>query len=173
MPLKRKSGASFVSVANLKRRSGGAWVAVASLKRRVAGAWVAISEAILVAISDDSVFSSGATGTRVAGIRYQSDGTIQKRNGVVGTAAYVATGSSWLVAGAAVEYSLRATLTGGTAPTSGTLNTWSPLNTGRAYENQNGAIGTTVSSTLLIEIRNTATTEVLDSCTITLDAERD
>lgn len=120
----------------------------------------------LVQISDQSI-SSNQTVTATAGYRLTSAGSAQKREQNTYT-----TLETWLLAGSAGDYEVRATLQSGTL-TTGTLNTWQPLSSDREWFNQDPSSDESpVNGTLLIEIRITSGT-VLDSATITLSADRE
>lgn len=67
--------------------------------------------------------------------------------------------------------SIRATLTSGTTPTSGTLNTWLSLSSTNSWGNTTTATGI-VTSTLLIEISLNGGTTVATSASYTITAER-
>jgi hypothetical protein len=162
---RRASGANTVITAP-KRRASGAFVAIQNGYRRVSGAWVAIYTAISASIIDRSILSSGVSGTRVAGYKLTAAGQVQTRNGLA-AAAYANVGETWLLAGSGFE--VRATLSSGTAPTTGTLNTWQALSSDRFWE-QSRAGTPNLQCVLLIEIRDAASGTVLDSANITLEA---
>lgn len=112
---------------------------------------------------------SWTTGAAHAGYRLGADGVAYfHMQGV-----YSAYANEWLVAGAAGDYEVRATLLEGTLST-GTLNTWLSLDQNRDWGNSDGlADGVSQSGRLLIEIRSKATQLVLDSAEITITAERE
>lgn len=68
-------------------------------------------------------------------------------------------------------YEIRATLTSGTNPTTGTMNTWQNLGTSRLWENSQAVVGTKT-STILFEIREAASGIVRGSASFQIEAER-
>lgn len=107
------------------------------------------------------------------GFQLTNGGAAQSFEGV-GEAYADIVGEEWhyprrtIVAG---EYEARATLTAGTNPTTGTMDTWQDLGTTRAWENLCSTDGDdSETSTLLIEIRDAVTKIVLASATIILTA---
>lgn len=69
------------------------------------------------------------------------------------------------------EFEVRATLSSGTTPTSGTIGSWEDLGSSRTWENVVTTDGNdSHTSTLLIEIRNAVTQVVLDAATIVITA---
>lgn len=120
---------------------------------------------IKVTITDTTVAVSD-TGTPVtAGYELRSDGTVYE---------YAPSGAfkyNWLVYGAASDYEVRATVTGGNGQGfTGTTGVWMPLSTTRAWDVTRNSVGVNT-STLLVEIRRVLDGVVLDSATINLSAE--
>lgn len=66
-------------------------------------------------------------------------------------------------------YEIRATLSGGTVPSSGTIGSWLPLSTFRRWEQQTTSLGTRQCS-LYIEIRDATTLQVLADGTWNISA---
>jgi hypothetical protein len=117
-----------------------------------------------VAISNQYVLMFDAS-SATAGYRLDSDGAAYQ---TVFSGAYVAIGGEWLLSGSAADYEARATKVSGTTP-SGTLGSWLALSSDRTW-----SLTTTAgnaSCVLTIEIRNATTLAVLDTATITLEAE--
>lgn len=80
-----------------------------------------------------------------------------------------ATLETWLGSGAASNYEVRATVTAGALST-GLTGSWLALSSNRTWTRSRTIVGTGT-ATLLIEIRDTATSTVQDSATISLEAE--
>lgn len=117
----------------------------------------------VVTISDNS--STGNNG-RVAGIVFYSSGNFAKYVSDVPNVV-----STWLTPQSNFsQYEIRATLSAGDTPTTGTLNTWQALSTTREWTLTTAVVEETLSSTLLIEIRWTGNNVVQDSATYTLTA---
>lgn len=103
--------------------------------------------------------------TATAGVRFDLDGNEYsiRTSGTTNEGAWGGGGSG---------YEVRATLTGGTTPTTNAgLGTWLNLGTSRTWSNFNNTAGTTISSTLLIELGIAGTSTALASGTITIEAE--
>lgn len=66
------------------------------------------------------------------------------------------------------QYEIRATLTGGDTPTTGTLDTWQNLGTSRSWTLVTETEEEELSSTILLEIRWTGNNVVQSSATMTL-----
>lgn len=116
-----------------------------------------------VAIADRLVYKGGGgVGTVTASINYNSTGITTNHAGV--------TLETWLVSGVNSDYQIRATFQSGDAVT-GTFGTWQLLSTNRQWS----IAATTPANnlgTFLIEIRLAASPNtVLDSATITLNAD--
>jgi hypothetical protein len=123
------------------------------------------SSSVVINISSRTVFKVAVGGTAVATYTIDNDGTV--KNHVPTTL------ETWLggTGGVASNYEVRATLTSGTAPSSGTLNSWLNCGTDRSWSNSNSARdGSTVSSTITVEIREAATGVVKDSASIVINA---
>jgi hypothetical protein len=127
-----------------------------------------------VNLSDQNIADNTISPTDAeVGYRLTNGGVAQSFEGVAAAYADIV-GEEWhyprrtIVAG---EYEARATLTAGTNPTTGTMDTWQDLGTTRAWENLDATNGdSTTTSTILIEIRDAVTKVVLESATIVLTA---
>ena len=114
-------------------------------------------------VSATVITAPSGSGTASASVTYASNGDH------TGLGSIAATYADWLVSGAAADYQIRATLMSGTAPTSGTMNTWQALSSNRSWALAVGA-GNDDFSTFKIEIRLAASPNtVLDTATITLN----
>jgi hypothetical protein len=116
--------------------------------------------ALSVNINDATCSASGVGGAG-AGYNLVNDGT--------GNGSGIA-GFTWLQAGAASNYEVRATLQSGTFG-SGTYNVWLNLGTSRNWSLTESSIGT-LTNTNLLQIRSAASGVILDSAIITLSATR-
>lgn len=125
----------------------------------------ASSSGSLVSITDRSIGSSGF-GSQTVTYQATLGGLIRKSQ----NAAYT-TLETWLQSGSAADYEIRATLAGGDALASGTMNTWLGLGTTREWSQEAIGSGEAWSSSVTIEIRLAASPfTVLDTATITLTA---
>lgn len=117
---------------------------------------------VIINITDRTV-SRGAAGSATATYQINSDGFAKNQAGN--------NLEQWCSAPSLTgNYEVRATLSGGTSPTSGTLNSWLSCSTSPSWTNTNGgSSGSTITSTLLIEIRPNAGAAV-DSATVTVSA---
>ncbi len=126
----------------------------------------ALSEALgatnTITLSDTT--STGNYG-RTAGVIVSSTGDFYKY--ILNTPVVI---SSWITPATHVsEYEIRATLSSGSSPTTGTLDTWQALSTSRSWTLVTATEEDTDSSVLLLEIRWTGNNTVQDSATITLN----
>ena len=106
-----------------------------------------------------------------AQFQLQSDGDVARITVTTGGGGTVDVGD-WItpISAAGANYEVRATVNSGSL-TSGTTGSWLALSSTRTWT----LTQTTVASSaceLLIEIRNTSTTIVMDSSTVTLQAEK-
>jgi hypothetical protein len=113
--------------------------------------------------------SASSENVVTAGYRLNVNKNIQEYdNNVFG---YENTGLTWMGAGTASNFQVRATIVSGSV-SSGTIGTWENLGTTRTWTRQRIAVGVVV-CTLTIEIRDVATATVRDTAQIVLIAERD
>lgn len=117
--------------------------------------------------------SSGLT----ASVSFLTDGNIDTGGG--GTATIdTLDADTWYspaTVGIGSSYWIRATLSSGSTPTSGTLNTWLQLNTARSWSNNSGAgaVGTRT-STLSVQVSSSSTgTPVVCSGSVTITANHE
>ena len=106
-----------------------------------------------------------------AAYRIASTGEEQSYEGDGGTFADIA---DWLLSGAATDYDCRLTKISGDNPTSGSaLATWHDCSTTRTWTwTDTTADGTGLSFTGTIEIRDTATLDILASANVTVEVEK-
>lgn len=98
----------------------------------------------------------------------KSDGTVTKTEGASTT-----TLETWLQAGASGDYEVRATVLSGDTPTGSALGSWLVLSTTRAWTLTDAVNdGIALTCDLQVEIRDTATSTVQDTATITITSER-
>lgn len=99
-----------------------------------------------------------------------TNGSISKDDGNLSTY----TDTEWATptsTGIGSSYEVKATMTSGTTP-SGTFNSWLALSTARTWSLSRSFLGTTTSG-FTLEIRDTATSTVQDSATISFQVEVD
>ena len=167
MPFQRRDTGAWVDIATTrKRRDTGAWVNLDLVRRRSGGAWTVIWQSMT--ITDRSISRTAGAAT-VAGYRLNTSGVVEKVEGVTYTTLETWLGSPGY---ASSSYEARATLQSGDPLSSGTVGTWQALSSSREWQQQATVPGTTLTSTLLIEIRNATTLAVVDSATIILYSER-
>lgn len=129
--------------------------------------------AVTVAISNQFIWAEDSASPYIAYATYtlSNTGTVlydtTPSNGNGGATS--GTLETWLLSGAASDYECRATLTSGSL-TTGTTGTWMSLSTSRQWQRDRAAFGS-ASATLTIEIRRASDGVVLDSATITLQAD--
>lgn len=117
--------------------------------------------------SDTETAGLGAT-LALAGYNLTSTGTVQTIELFT-----VNDVEDWVTptSAAGAAYQVRATVSSGDTPNSGSaLNTWLTLGSDQVWYQSNNVPGTVRNGTLLIEIRDTATSTVQDSATVTLTA---
>lgn len=123
------------------------------------------SSSVVINITSRTVSKITVGGAATATYTIDNDGTVRNHN--------LTNLETWLggTGGVASNYEVRATLTSGTTPTSGTLNSWLSCGTDRNWSNSNSAQdGSTVTSTLTVEIREASTGTVKDSASIIINA---
>jgi|JI9StandDraft_1071089.scaffolds.fasta_scaffold41208_4 hypothetical protein len=167
MPFQRRDTGAWVDIATTrKRRDTGAWVNLDLVRRRSGGAWTVIWQSII--INNQSINRTAGAAT-TAGYRLNTSGIAEKLEGASYTTLETWLGSPGY---ASSSYEARATLQSGDPLSSGTVGTWQALSSSREWQQQATLPGTTLTSTLLIEIRNATTLAVVDTATITLTSER-
>ena len=120
-----------------------------------------------VSITDQYISASRPSGASTAGYRLNSSGIAERQVNTTYT-----TLETWLLSGAASDYEVRATLSSGTL-SSGTTGTWQNLGTSRSWTVVDSTFDAIISEAIIVvEIRNATTLLVLDTATITLQAER-
>lgn len=161
---------TWVNDAGTARKLQQIWVNDAGTARQIQEIWVndngtarLIYQALTVTISDLVVSYVGGT---PAEYYLTSGGSIQKRDSAV-----VTTVGSWITNAAFVgQFECRATMISGSV-SSGTIGAWQSLSTTRSWT-RGAALGTFQQCRFTLEIRNASTAVVVDSATITLEADR-
>jgi len=123
------------------------------------------TSSVVINIANRTVSKLTIAGSATATYTIDNDGTVRNHN--------LTNLETWLggTGGVASNYEVRATLTSGTTPTSGTLNSWMSCGTDRSWSNTNNAQdGSTITSTMTVEIRESATGVVKDSASIIINA---
>lgn len=122
---------------------------------------VELSDFTVSAFSSDGSATSATAETRADGYMY--------RRGVLG--GYLQQ-YQWNTGGVdPSDYELRATHMSGTQPT-GVFDTWRSMNQINSYTQNSGVLNVTVSGVIKLEIRPAGGGAVIDSCLITLNAEK-
>lgn len=120
-----------------------------------------------VSIADQSIYVTRPSAAATAGYRLNSSGIAES----LSNTAY-STLETWLLSGAASAYEVRATLSSGTL-SSGTTGTWENLGTSRSWTVVDSTFDPYMSeAVIVVEIRDATTLLILDTATITLQAER-
>ena len=120
-----------------------------------------------VNITNTSIYATRFVGTATAGYRLNSSGIAESQ-----VNATYSTLETWLLSGSASDYEVRATLSSGTL-SSGTTGTWENLGTSRSWTVDDSIVDATISgAVIVVEIRDATTLLLLDTATITLQAER-
>jgi hypothetical protein len=117
-----------------------------------------------------------STVTQTTGVQFNTNGTLSGTNNTSGQD--TVTGDLWYspaTAGIGSSYWVRATLTGGSTPSTGAMGTWLQLSTAQAWKNTapGGNGYSNRSSTILFEIAASSGGTVVASGTITVRAEKE
>lgn len=127
----------------------------ASMPRASLGSGVSLTEQFIEKIGAGSVTVTGS-------YLLDNDGTVRDHtNAILET---------WLAFGLNSDFEARATKQSGSNPTTGTLNTWLALSSDRIWT-MDGPAGFVTTTTLLIEIRDVATSTVQDSAVIIIQVD--
>ena len=120
-----------------------------------------------VNITDQSIQVTNPSTRATAGYRLNSSGIAESLSNLAYT-----TLETWLLSGAASDYEVRVTLSLGTL-SSGTTGTWQNLGTSRSWTVVDTTFDGIISEAdIVVEIRDATTLMILDTATITLQAER-
>lgn len=114
------------------------------------------------------VWSSAVAGNTQAGIRVNSTGSIQSREGGTYTNLF-----TWLLSGSAAAYDVRITGVVGTAPTGTAAGTWVNAGTSPEWLVQDGIVDlSSVNSSFTLEISLAGAASAFDSASVNLSSER-
>ena len=160
----------WVNDASTARKIQEIWVNDAGTARQIQEIWVndngtarLIYQALTITIGDRHVYYGGGT---PAEYHLNSDGNVYIRESSVLTNI-----GEWITNAAYVNlFECRVTVTSGSL-TFGTTGVWQSLSATRSWT-RGAALGTIQTCTFLLEIRNASTGVVVDSATITLEADR-
>jgi hypothetical protein len=120
-----------------------------------------------VAISSDFLSTQ-------AYVLFETNGTLVIPNGLGGTTLITGEWATPVTAGVGSNYQVRATLSTGTTPTGPALGTWWTINTARQWSvTDTIADSVPVTSTIVISIRDVATSTIQDTATITLSSNQE
>lgn len=128
---------------------------------------VGVVSSATITISDVTVSASNGGAGANASYELQTDGDISQS--INGSASNI---GEWVVPRSAAggNFEVFATLNSGTLST-GTTGSWLDLGSDRSWGVSQAIVGTKT-AVIGLEIRRVGTTTVLDSCTVTLEAER-
>ncbi len=122
-----------------------------------------------VSLSDHTVLAFAHPNTAAsASVTMHSNGSFTWATNDGGSGSFP---GEWLTGGVPSEYEVLATTTGGTAGT-GTMGRWLPMSSSHTWTRVRAAAGI-VSWYFTLQVRKIGTTNVLDSCTIHLYAEKE
>lgn len=136
----------------------------------ILGALSGFTANVLISITDQTITRSTVSGTATATYQLNADGNVRNHSGAIQE---IWCGINGVAAPSSTSgYEGRATLQSGTNPTSGTMGAWLNLGTTRSWSNVNSAgDDSIITSVILVEIRDATTLAVLDSATITINAQ--
>lgn len=148
---------------------GGAWKRVNSAWIGVGGAWKKLYDAVVAQLTNRSpTFGSISPSDARVGYRINADGTVDGSE--ASTLTWSLDYGTWLTAGTAGQFDVRATLNSGSL-TAGTTGTWMSCSSTRTWTVEVTAnANTSQTANLTIEIRNGTTLEVLATATAVLTA---
>lgn len=165
MSLKIGVSGVWKGIDNIHVGVSGAWKQVNVAWIGVGGVWKKLYERWAAALSNvtrSRIVTSPANAT--ATYRVKNDGTCDS------TANNTLDEGTWLLAGSVGDYEVRATLNSGSLA-SGTTGSWLSCSTTREWAvTVTSDLGGTQAANLTIEIRDTATSTVRASCTVSITA---
>lgn len=151
--------------------SAGTWRSVQQgWMKDSAGTWRQFFTSAVVTITGASISDIQVTATAVAGVRFNTGGTIDKK--VFATYTQIDSGTDWIIpnSGASSGYEIYATYTGD-APTGPAMSTWHDMSVAREWLLSNpGAAPTTLNCALTVQIRYSGGA-VIDSGVFNLSAQ--
>jgi len=163
-----RDAGSWKEIQEIHVRDAGTWKDVQEGWVRDGGVWRQFFSAETVLLTNRTISAFAISpASATAGIRFNSDGTLQTR----ANAAYTSVSGEWLTpSGDGSAYRVRATLSSGPAPSSGpALSTWHALTVNIEWSKLRSGIGSDADTVLFIEI-DKGDGVVIDSATITLQA---
>lgn len=94
MPLKVNIGGTFKNVPSIKVNIGGSWKVVKGIETNIGGTWK--NAAGLVTLSGETGISDAGSGPRHAGLRFNTDGTLDK---LIGTSTFtqIDAATDWII----------------------------------------------------------------------------
>lgn len=171
MTFQVKKTGSMATPAAVKRKDAGSFTDVGFVKAMEAGSWVVVWPILTASITNRTVSASGASaGGATAGYMVSSDGDVYEK---IGLGSYTSF-ETWLTSGANTNFEVRFTLisSNGIGSLTGTLNTWLATTSDNALSLSGAGVGQTAIRGLTVEIRETLTNTVLDTASVSLEAER-
>lgn len=179
MPFSYHDGTAWRAISALSYHDGTAWRTIKTASYHDGTAWRQVFNlAGPVNQFGGTVYARRIGGNNaIATVNFRFDGTVSGSVSPTTGGANEANGDMWYqpaTAGIGSSYWIRATLSSGTTPTTGTMNTWQQLDVTRTWENKSGLgnVGSR-SSTILFEISATSGGAVVCSGTFTIWAEHE
>jgi hypothetical protein len=166
-----KVSGAWKKLNGLHVKVSGVWKEVQAGYTKVGGVWKQFYTYALVTVTNAAISStSGSPAT--AGVRINSDGTVDKREQAVYTQINAST--DWIIPNGAAGHYVRCTATGDPLSVgSSATGSWLATSGSPEWFLTNGSGGTTENASLTIEIASdSGGTDILDSATITLAATR-
>lgn len=181
MPIHVKDGGVWRTVDDPQVRVSGVWRPVQEGWVRVSGVWRQIFSRIAVnlnflkgaSFSAFQITSAGNPVTVSAGVKFQSDGTLQDRNPTSPYAFADSAAGQWAStepdAGIGSDYQVRLTVNSGDNPTSGpAVSTWHTISSDRQWDLSVTGTVASKSGSWTVAIRDVATNTVQDSATFSV-----
>jgi hypothetical protein len=171
--IKRWTGSAWEDVADIKRWTGSAWESINAVSRWSGSAWEQIWPSFTVTLSGETVtdYHSPLPGTATAGIRFNTDGTVDKL--VDGAYSQIDSGTDWIIPNVDADstFDVRCTniTSGSWTSEAAAEDTWISLSANREWYVFTNGIPSTQACTCTFEIRKDGGA-VLDSATYTCTA---
>lgn len=169
MPLKVWNGSSWVTSTGMKVWNGSAWTDASAGYTWNGSSWVQFFSAGAVSITNQNAqnFSlAGIGGTATARYRLYSNGQAYRTN-ISGS--IISISGEWLVAGAASDFEVYATVSGSGGVFTGPTGSWVSLGTDREWTLS--GTNSYVARSLDVQIRLASSGTVLDSATISFTVD--
>lgn len=179
MPFSYHDGTAWRAISALSYHDGTAWRTIQTASYHDGTAWRQVfNSAGPVNQFGGTVYAIKRTGpSAIANVTFNTNGTVSGSISPTTGGSNEASGDRWYsptTTNIGSSYWIRATLTAGVTPSSGTMNTWQQLSSARLWENNSGSGATgNKSSTILFEISATSGGAVVCRGTFTIWAEHE